>query len=521
MEILSYLGDLLSILIRAAILIIAYITLALDIFDTLMFFATMLIVSLALSLISGTLPTIGFYFIEFELLEKKIRYEAWIEWEYHEYFDMSTPKLVSELTINGKTFEEFFDVDTEESGETSSSTKYISDTDGELKSTTENTILNSLNLPENKKESNSETQILSINTLKTSDDYQVKKVEDKILQNPTYKPSHGYEKDKFTFEVTYKNDIAPVDDIVLELTFPNKTHYIEILMNPKDPSNTNYEDGVVYYAEIILNISGKYELEMYINNTDIDTSGNNDPIVYSFWLEFAQRFEKGLITPVLIVPVIPFAIHGEASVKQSSQRFIIIVLAAITGITMVASYNAPAILAGFATCYLISALILFYTARRIEDNRGKDDKGQNTTWKKDEYAKAEKYAKRADNFFKVVEGLSIIKTLFSDEQGSIVELFLGLLSGTIGLYYDITQVTLLMSYKYQAMKGKDEKFKKSGYKYAKDWKDKFNHYGFLLLYTSFLLYGYAILSYTLTINVNKFGHGVLTCSNPSLEETGD
>ncbi len=26
---------------------------------------------------------------------------------------------------------------------------------------------------------------------------------------------------------------------------------------------------------------------------------------------------------------------------------------------------------------------------------------------------------------------------------------------------------------------------------------------------------------TLTINVNKFGHGVLTCSNPSLEETGD
>lgn len=26
---------------------------------------------------------------------------------------------------------------------------------------------------------------------------------------------------------------------------------------------------------------------------------------------------------------------------------------------------------------------------------------------------------------------------------------------------------------------------------------------------------------TLTINVNKLGHEVLTCSNPSLEETGD
>ncbi|MBN1215527.1 MAG: PKD domain-containing protein [Candidatus Lokiarchaeota archaeon] len=254
MEILSNLGDLMWILIRAAILILAYITLALDIIAFIQTFILFLAISLLLVPITGKFPSIGFLSIEFEILGSLIKLKAWIEWIEIKYYNMSIPILVSEYTFGTLIMnsekgiilkDQINNMELNDLG----GVVLLDSSNNLTKSTTDSQsnksqILNDITIVEDRANSIKNSEI---NT-----EYLVHSEVDKIT---------GVPGDKFRFSVDFVDDPVNlpnlIPDITIKITSPRGIE-TEVEMQT--------DDGSHYYRDIELYHTGIHSYKMILKN---------------------------------------------------------------------------------------------------------------------------------------------------------------------------------------------------------------------------------------------------------------
>ena len=311
MAVLSFLADLIWLLIRAAILILAFIMLGLEIFGFIITLGLLLVVALAVSAFSGKLPELGFLFLKFEILGLVMRYEAFITWIYLEFFDITIPKLLVG----------FYAGDALLFGEDVS---YLqrSDSNNSIK-TKENKDLSQLKGTSPLKQELQNHQSSKLLPLKIS----VSKDVD-YFQGENFTPESGFISEDFTFRCTYLGGEPQFGPPKLDLVCSSNLDLgIDMI---EDPNDTDHSDGIDYYVTHNLQIGGDYKYRFYVQ---IDQYGNN---VGTGWLTGPVMFDLNTFLAGMIVAggisAIGIGILGACEKVKSAYQWIIGLLSLVPAI---------------------------------------------------------------------------------------------------------------------------------------------------------------------------------------------
>ena len=110
MQALAFLAQLVWVIVRAALLVLMYIVLALEILVHTITHLTIGVSMLALTMILGGYSNFSWDFVEFSIEDphsdrnRIVRMESSISWVYWEFFDMEFPWLAQEILLNGQKY---------------------------------------------------------------------------------------------------------------------------------------------------------------------------------------------------------------------------------------------------------------------------------------------------------------------------------------------------------------------------------------------------------------------------------
>ncbi len=101
MNALGFLAQLLWVIARAALLVLAYVLLAIHIFMQILIYITSGIALLVLTSFMGGYTEFSWNFVEFSVYSRVFRMESEVKWYYWDFFDMKFPWVVDKVYNNG------------------------------------------------------------------------------------------------------------------------------------------------------------------------------------------------------------------------------------------------------------------------------------------------------------------------------------------------------------------------------------------------------------------------------------
>ncbi|MFX0074125.1 MAG: hypothetical protein ACFE96_01675, partial [Candidatus Hermodarchaeota archaeon] len=107
MAAIDFLAQMLWLLIRAIVFILAWVLLAVFLFSNLLFFGVLALMALVIGLISNKTPEITFMSVKFDFFDDEFYYHSWISMRYIEFFDLEIPIVITEISISNITLVKF------------------------------------------------------------------------------------------------------------------------------------------------------------------------------------------------------------------------------------------------------------------------------------------------------------------------------------------------------------------------------------------------------------------------------